>query len=81
MEVLNPAPKTVQAYLGTRLLVFVYREFLEFKESGYLPRVRADDVSTTFPALNEAFIRKKLKHCAELQVWKFCSRYIPVFLL
>lgn len=68
MEVLNPAPKTVQAYLGSRLLVFMFREFLDFKKSGYLPRVRAEDVSANFPALNDAFIKKKLKPLAELQV-------------
>lgn len=69
MEVLTPTSKSVQNYVGNRLLVYLYREFREKEKPGVItPHVRADDVVSQFPSLTEGFIRKRLKHCADLQV-------------
>lgn len=69
MEVLTPTSKSVQNYVGNRLLVYLYREFREKEKPGVItPHVRADDVISQFPSLTEGFIRKRLKHCADLQV-------------
>nr|XP_024393704.1 transcription initiation factor TFIID subunit 1-like isoform X3 [Physcomitrium patens] len=68
MEVLTPTSKLVQNYVGNRLLVYLYREFREKEKPGVItPHVRADDVTSQFPSLTEGFIRKRLKHCADLQ--------------
>ncbi|BFI36879.1 hypothetical protein MARPO_0010s0177 [Marchantia polymorpha] len=67
MEVLTPTSKTVQYYIGMRLLVYVYREFRANEKPSSVPRVRADELISQFPALTEGFIRKRLKHCADLQ--------------
>ncbi|XP_068641331.1 transcription initiation factor TFIID subunit 1 [Aristolochia californica] len=67
MEVISPGSKGVQAYIGNRLLVYLYREFRANLKPGFLPCVRADELSAQFPNLSEAFLRKRLKHCADLQ--------------
>ncbi|XP_024386328.1 transcription initiation factor TFIID subunit 1 isoform X4 [Physcomitrium patens] len=68
MEVLTPTSKSVQNHVGNRLLVYLYREFREKEKPGVItPHVRADDVTSQFPSLTEGFIRKRLKHCADLQ--------------
>ncbi|XP_047333970.1 transcription initiation factor TFIID subunit 1 [Impatiens glandulifera] len=67
IEVMSPASKGVQAYIINRLLVFIYREFWAVGKRGLLPCIRADELSAHFPSLSEAFLRKRLKHCADLQ--------------
>ncbi|KAK1259317.1 Transcription initiation factor TFIID subunit 1 [Acorus gramineus] len=67
MEVNSPGSKSLQTYLGNRLLAYIYREFHANEKPGYLPCVRATDVTSKFLSLAEPFIRKKLKHCADLQ--------------
>ncbi|KAG0629769.1 hypothetical protein M758_1G128800 [Ceratodon purpureus] len=68
MEVLTPTSKSVQNYIGNRLMVYLYREFREKEKPGVIsPHLRADDVMSQFPSLTEGFIRKRLKHCADLQ--------------
>lgn len=68
MEVISPGTKSLQTYVGSRLLVYIYREFRANEKRGLVPRVRADELSAQFPNLSEPFLRKRLKHCAELQV-------------
>lgn len=69
MEVLTPTSKTVQNYIGNRLLVYLYREFRSNEKPGQPPpRVPADELLSQFPLLTEGFMRKRLKHCADLQV-------------
>ncbi|PSS26188.1 Transcription initiation factor TFIID subunit like [Actinidia chinensis var. chinensis] len=67
MEVMSPGSKGVQAYIMNRLLVYMYREFRAVEKRGLLPCIRADELSAQFPTLYEAFLRKRLKHCADLQ--------------
>ncbi|XP_011622516.1 transcription initiation factor TFIID subunit 1 isoform X1 [Amborella trichopoda] len=67
MEVISPGSKGLQSYLGNRLLVYLYREFRANEKPGFLPYVRADELSAQFPNLSEPFLRKRLKHCADLQ--------------
>ncbi|CAM6089127.1 unnamed protein product [Calypogeia fissa] len=67
LEVLTPTSKTVQNYIGARLLVYVYREFRNNEKPTSTPRVRGDELIAQFPSLTEGFIRKRLKHCADLQ--------------
>eukprot|EP00268_Persea_americana_P046001 TRINITY_DN471_c0_g1_i1.p1 TRINITY_DN471_c0_g1~~TRINITY_DN471_c0_g1_i1.p1 ORF type:complete len:1950 (+),score=513.47 TRINITY_DN471_c0_g1_i1:188-6037(+) len=67
MEVISPGTKGLQTYIGNRLLVYIYREFRANEKPGFLPFVRADELSAQFPNLSEAFLRKRLKHCADLQ--------------
>ncbi|KAL5992407.1 hypothetical protein ACLOJK_013325 [Asimina triloba] len=67
MEVISPGSKALQTYIGNRLLVYLYREFRAKEKPGSQPFVRADELSVLFPNLSEAFLRKRLKHCAELQ--------------
>lgn len=70
MEVLTPTSKLVQNYIGNRLLVYLYREFREKEKPGDVtPYVRAEDLTSQFPSLAEGSMRKRLKHCAELQVY------------
>lgn len=77
MEVISPATKGLQTYIGNRLLVYIYREFRANEKPGFLPFVRADELSAQFPNLSEAFLRKRLKHCADLQVVAFpCILYL-----
>ncbi|XP_042499646.1 transcription initiation factor TFIID subunit 1 [Macadamia integrifolia] len=67
MEVTSPGSKGLQTYIGNRLLVYIYREFCANEKRGLLPCVRADELSAQFPNLSESFLRKRLKHCADLQ--------------
>ncbi|KAL3694992.1 hypothetical protein R1sor_008643 [Riccia sorocarpa] len=67
VEVLTPTSKSVQHFIGLRLLVYVYREFRANEKPSSVPRIRADELISQFPALTEGFIRKRLKHCADLQ--------------
>lgn len=68
MEVMSPVSKSVQTYIMNRLLVYLYREFRAVEKRGVRPSIRADELSAQFPSLSEAFLRKRLKHCADLQV-------------
>lgn len=69
MEVLTPTSKSVQNYIGNRLMAYLYREFRDKAKPGDLtPRVPVDDLMSQFPSLTEGFMRKRLKHCADLQV-------------
>lgn len=67
MEVMSPGSKNVQTYIMNRLLVFMYREFSAAGKGSLRPFIRADELSAQFPSLSEAFLRKRLKHCADLQ--------------
>ncbi|XP_031489474.1 transcription initiation factor TFIID subunit 1 isoform X2 [Nymphaea colorata] len=67
MEVISPQSKNMHTYIGNRLLVYIYREFRASEKPGFLPCVRADELSAQFPNMPESFIRKRLKHCADLQ--------------
>ncbi|MQL72217.1 hypothetical protein Taro_004521 [Colocasia esculenta] len=67
IEVISPGVRGVRNYNSRRLLVHVYREFYAKQKSGLPPYIRADDLSLQFPSLTEAFLRKRLKHCAKLQ--------------
>ncbi|XP_015082118.1 transcription initiation factor TFIID subunit 1 isoform X2 [Solanum pennellii] len=67
MEVISPGSKGVQTYIMNRLLVYMYREFRAIEKRGSRPSIRADELSAQFPSLSEAFLRKRLKHCADLQ--------------
>ncbi|KAL7002983.1 hypothetical protein U1Q18_004143 [Sarracenia purpurea var. burkii] len=67
MEVMSPGTKGVQAYIMNRLLVYMYREFRAVEKRGLLPCIRADELSAQFPNMSEAFLRKRLKHCTDLQ--------------
>lgn len=68
MEVMSPGTKGLQTYIMNRLLVYMYREFRAGEKRGSLPCIRADELSAQFPNISEAFLRKRLKHCADLQV-------------
>lgn len=68
MEVTSPGSKGVQTYIMNRLLVYMYRQFRAIEKRGSRPFIRADELSAQFPSLSEAFLRKRLKHCADLQV-------------
>lgn len=68
MEVMSPGSKNVQTYNINRLLVYVYREFSAAGKRGLLPCIGVDELSTKFPNLSEAIIRKKMKECAFLRV-------------
>ncbi|KAG5530160.1 hypothetical protein RHGRI_030509 [Rhododendron griersonianum] len=67
MEVMSPGTKGVQTYIMNRLLLYMYREFSAVEKHGLLPCIRADELSAQFPTLYEGFLRKRLKHCADLQ--------------
>nr|DAD25423.1 TPA_asm: hypothetical protein HUJ06_026887 [Nelumbo nucifera] len=67
MEVISPGSKSLQTYIGNRLLVCIYREFRANEKRGLIPCIRADELSAQFPNLSEPFLRKRLKHCADLQ--------------
>lgn len=68
MEVMSPASKGVQTYITNRLLVYLYREFRAVEKHGLRPCVRADELSAQFPNNSDTFLRKRLKHCCDLQV-------------
>ena len=67
MEVFSPSSKIVQTYLHNRFLVYLYREFRSNEKPGALTRLRADEVIAQFPSLSDGFLRKRLRHCADLQ--------------
>ncbi|XP_027160037.1 transcription initiation factor TFIID subunit 1 [Coffea eugenioides] len=67
IEVMSPGSKSVQTYIMNRLMVYMYREFSAAEKRGLRPSIRADELSAQFPSLSEAFLRKRLKHCADLQ--------------
>ncbi|XP_020107589.1 transcription initiation factor TFIID subunit 1 isoform X2 [Ananas comosus] len=67
MEVLSPGSKNMQTYLINRMLVYVYREFRAREKPGFLPHIRYDELASQFPNLTDAFVRKRLKHCADLK--------------
>lgn len=68
MEVMSPGTKGIQTYIMNRLLLYMYREFSAVEKGGLFPCIRADELSSQFPTLYEGFLRKRLKHCADLQV-------------
>lgn len=68
MEVMSPGTKNVQTYLVNRMIVHIYREFHAKERPGILPYIRTDELSGQFPGLTDAFMRKRLKHCADLKV-------------
>ncbi|XP_008806233.2 LOW QUALITY PROTEIN: transcription initiation factor TFIID subunit 1 [Phoenix dactylifera] len=70
MEVLSPGSKNVQTYLANRMIVHVYREFRANDKPDFLPYIRADELAALFPSLTDAFVRKRLKHCADLKKGK-----------
>lgn len=65
---MSPGSKNVQTYLGNRLLVYLFREFRAKEKLGSLPSVQVDELSAQFPNISEAILRKRVKHCADLQV-------------
>lgn len=65
---MSPGSKGVQFYIMNRLLVYMYREFRASEKRGLRPSIRADELFLQFPSLSEAFLRKRLKNCADLQV-------------
>ncbi|XP_017241541.1 transcription initiation factor TFIID subunit 1 isoform X2 [Daucus carota subsp. sativus] len=67
IEVMSPSSKGVQMYTMNRLLVYLYREFRAAEKRGLRPSIRVDELSAQFPNMNEAFLRKRLKHCADFQ--------------
>lgn len=77
MEVMTPGSKNLQTYSINRLLVYVYREFSAAGKRGTPPSIGVDELSARFPNLSEAIIRKKMKECAFLRVYK---RIIFVYL-
>lgn len=68
MEVLSPGTKNVQTYLVNRMLAHVYREFRAKEKPGSIPYIRADELAMQFPGLTDAFVRKRLKQCADFKV-------------
>ncbi|KAG0472053.1 hypothetical protein HPP92_016599 [Vanilla planifolia] len=74
MEVLSPGSKGVQSYLVNRMLVHVYREFRASEKPGAFPSVRADELAALFPGLTDAFMRKRLKLCADLKKGAWVKR-------
>ncbi|KAK2983159.1 hypothetical protein RJ640_018504 [Escallonia rubra] len=60
MEVMSPGSKSVQTYIMNRLLVYMYRGFRADEKGDFLPSIRADEVSSQFPSLSEAFLRKSV---------------------
>ncbi|KAK4491192.1 hypothetical protein RD792_001924 [Penstemon davidsonii] len=67
IEVMSPGSKNVQFYIMNRLLVYMYREFRASEKRGLRPSIRSDELFSQFPSLSEAFLRKRLKSCADLQ--------------
>ncbi|XP_057526372.1 transcription initiation factor TFIID subunit 1 isoform X2 [Amaranthus tricolor] len=67
IEVMPPGAKGLQIYMINRLLVFMYREFRDAEKRGMLPWIHVDELSAYFPNIAEHFLRKKVKHCADVQ--------------
>ncbi|XP_057815094.2 transcription initiation factor TFIID subunit 1 [Cryptomeria japonica] len=67
IEVLSPGSKNVQNYMVNRLLVYIYREFRATEKPRSIPFLRANELAAQFPNYSESFLRKRLKHCADLQ--------------
>lgn len=67
MEVMSPGAKGLQTFMINRLLVYMYREFRAAEKRGMLPWIRVDELSAHFPNIAEHFLRKKVKHCADVQ--------------
>ncbi|XP_057812451.1 transcription initiation factor TFIID subunit 1 isoform X2 [Salvia miltiorrhiza] len=67
MEVMSPGSKVVQFHIMDRVLVYMYREFRACEKRGLRPSIRLDELVSQFRNLSEAFLRKKLKNCADLQ--------------
>uniref|UniRef100_A0A164ZGS7 Transcription initiation factor TFIID subunit 1 n=1 Tax=Daucus carota subsp. sativus TaxID=79200 RepID=A0A164ZGS7_DAUCS len=67
MRVMSPSSKDVQRYSMNRLLVYLYREFLAAGKRGLHPSIKVNELSAQFPDMNKASLRKRLKHCADLQ--------------
>jgi len=68
MEVMSPASKGVQTYIMNRLSVYMYRKFHADEKRGVRPVIHADELAAQFPSLSEAFLRKRLRNCADMQV-------------
>lgn len=73
-----PASKGIQFYIMNRLLVYMYREFRASEKRGFRPSIRADELESQFPNLSEAFLRKRLKNCADLQVFSAYNILAPL---
>lgn len=69
MEVMSPASKGVQTYIMNRLSVYMYRKFHADEKRGVRPFIHADELSAQFPSLSETFLRKRLRNCADMQVY------------
>ncbi|RZC44273.1 hypothetical protein C5167_037223, partial [Papaver somniferum] len=67
MEVISPGSKNLQTYIGNRLLVYIYRVFSANEKRGMPPRIGVDELAAQFPSLSVPILRKRLKHCADLQ--------------
>ncbi|XP_021774841.1 transcription initiation factor TFIID subunit 1-like isoform X1 [Chenopodium quinoa] len=67
MEVMSPGAKGLQSFMINRLLVYMYREFCAAEKRGMLPWIRVDELSAHFSNIAEHFLRKKVKHCADVQ--------------
>ncbi|XP_074292012.1 transcription initiation factor TFIID subunit 1 isoform X2 [Silene latifolia] len=67
IEVMPPGSKNLQNYLWNRLLVYMYREFRAAQKRSMPPCIHAAELSAMFPNVAEHFLRKRLKHCADLQ--------------
>ncbi|KNA26132.1 hypothetical protein SOVF_000270 [Spinacia oleracea] len=67
MEVMSPGAKGLQTFMINRLLVYMYREFRTAEKRGMLPWIRVDELSAHFPNIADHFLRKKVKHCADVQ--------------
>lgn len=75
---MSPGSKGIQFYIMNRLLVYMYREFRASEKRGFRPSIRADELESQFPSLSEAFLRKRLKNCADLQVFPSYSILAPL---
>ncbi|KAI3861825.1 hypothetical protein MKX03_008286 [Papaver bracteatum] len=67
MEVISPGSKNLQTYIGNRLLVYIYRVFSASEKRGMRPCIGVDELAAQFPSLSGPILRKRLKHCADLQ--------------
>ncbi|GAB2270050.1 hypothetical protein Dimus_004964 [Dionaea muscipula] len=67
VEVMSPVAKGLQTYIMNRLLVYIYRKFRTAEKRGVQPFISADELYAQFPNISEPFLRKRLKHCADLQ--------------
>ncbi|KAH9606122.1 hypothetical protein KSS87_007264 [Heliosperma pusillum] len=67
IEVMPPGSKNLQNYLWNRLLVYMYREFRAAQKRSMPPCIHAAELAALFPNVAEHFLRKRLKHCADLQ--------------